>query len=311
MKWGLGQSYDRVEYLNEKTRAYIDLTQPASSVGASVAFARASIFFFSYTQEPSAALDNYMSIVYASSTIFFAHAAAQVLNQSEDAEMDAQSDNKDTRPIPSGVVSEDEARSIAWILASFAFARSYLVSLQFGVFVTVVLFMGVFYNLRPIRAKERIISIPWQATSRGLLSFPLVWAAYGSVLDSVPWVLGVFMFFYCFGFQNTADISDRVVDAKFGIKTFVVEFGMKRVRQIMLGSTLMMMGVLTLSTSLGFIENEYIGMTVIVPYCLLMWSWLTMDRKSVSNITGNHPTYLMYYIGMVLCVVVPLTISLV
>jgi len=49
----------------------------------------------------------------------------------------------------------------------FAVGRAYLVNSTFGVGVSVLVLMGVFYNLAPIRAKERIISIPWQAVSRG------------------------------------------------------------------------------------------------------------------------------------------------
>lgn len=310
MKLGLGQSYDRVQFLSKKTRAYLDLTQPASSLGASVAFILASIFFFSYTGQLSEIDKHYMSVMYASATIFLAHAASQVMNQSEDAEMDASSDNKDTRPIPAGIVSEDEARSIAWILAAVAFGRSYVVSVEFGVFVTVSLFMGIFYNLRPLRAKERVISIPWQAVSRGLLSFPLVWAAYGDVLSPVPWALGLFMFFYCLGFQNTADISDAVVDRKYDIKTFVVIFGVDGVLRVMAGSLSLMMAILFLTTEYGILPGEYMALALIVPYCLMMWYYVWKRPGKVSNITGNHPSYLMYYIGMVLCVVIPLVVSL-
>lgn len=306
MKLGLGQSYDRVRFLNKKTRAYIDLTQPASSIGATVAFFLASLFFFAYHGEVSSAFSNYTDLIYASATIFLAHAASQVMNQSEDAEMDAESDNKNTRPIPSGIVSEDEARSIAWILSYLAFFRSFLVSVEFGVMVSVSLFFGIFYNLRPIRAKSRIISIPWQAVSRGLLSFPLVWAAYGDVTSIIPWALGVVMFFYTLGYQNTADLSDIVVDRKYGIKTVAAEYGVDGVLGLMLVST----GFLALSTGaftiLGVFDEKLMWLVAIVPYCGVMYTWVSWRPLSVSGITGNHPAYLMYYFGMVGIVILAL-----
>jgi 4-hydroxybenzoate polyprenyltransferase len=304
MKLGLGHSYDDVELLSIKSRAYIDLTKPASSVGVAFGYLLASLFYHLYYD--LAVVTNLLDMFAVSLAIFMAHSASQSLNMAEDAEMDRETPHKQNRPIPSGVVSEDEARALSWIASGWAISLAFLVDWGFGVVVLILLFFGVFYNLDPIRAKERIISIPWQAASRGLLSFPAVWIAYGGVWSPIPWILGLFMFFYVMGFQNSADIIDREVDEEYGISTFVVEYGVEGTFHIALVCTTAMMAVIGFSTLVGILPLMFIWMLLIIPFCMVMLYYMWTQPYAVSETTGNHPAWLWFYIGMVLCVSIPL-----
>lgn len=311
MKTGLGDTYDNVTILPVKLRAWLDLTKPASSVGVGGAFMVGSFFFFYYTGQADAISEHYFEIIYASVTAIFAHGASQAMNMAEDAHMDSETEHKQDRPIPSGVVTVEEARTIAWILILMALGRAYLINSTFGLFTTILVFMGVFYNLNPIRAKERIISIPWQAVSRGLMIFPMVWAAYGNPYTATPWILGLFMFFYVLGFQNTADIIDRDIDAKYGINTFVVVFGVKKTAMIATASTIMMIATLGIGINAFILPFRLITMIMIVPLCLYMIHQMWKHPYRVSENTGNHPAWLTYYGGMVLCVVIPLVTEII
>lgn len=306
MKLGLGHSYDRVEVLSVKSRAYIDLTKPASSVGVAFGYLIASLFYHLYYEV--AIISNLLDMLAVSLAIFLAHSASQSLNMAEDADMDRETEHKQNRPIPSGVVSEDEARTLSWIAAGWAISLAFLVKWSFGAVVLLLLFFGVFYNLDPIRAKERIISIPWQATSRGLLSFPAVWAAYGSIWEIEAWVLGVFMFFYVMGFQNSADIIDREVDAEHGIRTFVVEYGVDGTLKIASMCVGAMMVVLGGAVSFGLVPEAFIWMLAIIPFCIIMLYYMWRYPYHISDTTGNHPAWLWFYIGMVLAVSIPLLV---
>jgi len=313
MKFGLGHSYERVEYLPEKIRGYIDLTKPASSVGVGAGYFIASIFYFLYTTGGGfvATIPSKLSsIIQVSLIIFLAHSASQSLNMAEDAEMDKDTEHKQNRPIPSGVVEADEARALSWVLVFIALAFAYLMNWRFGVFTTVLIFFGVFYNLSPIRAKERIISIPWQAASRGLLSFPAVWAAYGDPFAPEAWVLGVFMFWYVLGYQNSADIIDRHVDREYGIRTFIVEFGVKNTAIIAASSTFMMVATIIGGISYGLIPLRFIWILGIIPFCLYMLYSMWNKPYMVSETTGNHPAWLWFYIGMVLTVSIPMVVEI-
>lgn len=306
MKLGLGESYDRVEYIPQKLRAYLDLTKPASSVGVAGGFFIASLLYFYHMRSPQTIVEQPFSIIYASFTLLLAHGASQAMNMAEDAEMDMETEHKQNRPIPSGVVSVEEARTISWLMAGGALVRGFMVSNTFGLFVSVLMFFGVFYNLDPIRAKERIISIPWQACSRGLLMFPTVWAAYGNPYRPLPWVLGAFTFLYVMGFQNSADIIDKEVDEKHGIRTFVVEFGVRRTVLIAFGCAMGMMAVLAVGVATGVVPVEYTIMALMLPVCMKMCVDMWENPHEVSEKTGNHPAWLHFYGGMVMCVTLPL-----
>lgn len=311
MKYGLGESYDKVDVLPVKLRAWLDLTKPASTVGVMGAAFLASIFYFYYMGSPELIGDNFSTIVFVVVTMGLAHGASQTMNMIEDAHIDAQTEHKQDRPIPSGVVTKEEGRTLAWILILAALGRSYLINGQFGILVTVVIFMGVFYNLGPIRAKKRIISVPWQAVSRGMLSFPMIWAAYGDVFSPTPWVLGLFMFFYVFGFQNSADIIDRHVDAEFGIKTFVVVFGVRNTVIIAFGATMLMMSTLVFGVSLNLIPERLYSMALIIFLCFYMLEEMWRHPHKVSEKTGNHPAWLIFYGGMMMCVALPLATEII
>lgn len=304
MKWGLGESYDEVEYIPIKTRAYLDLSKPASSVGVGGAYFLGSIFYFLFYDIVITEAE-LRSIFIVSLTMLFAHSASQAMNMAEDAEMDRQTPHKQNRPIPSNVVTEEEARSLSWIFMSLAIVQGFLINTLFGIFVVALAMFGVFYNLSPIRAKERIISIPWQATSRGLLLFPTIWAAYGDPWQITPWILGAFMFFYVFGFQNSADIIDKEVDAKFNIKTLVVMYGIKGMAVIAGVCMLLMISTILFAVIFNILPEYLILMLLIIPFCLIMLYHMVFNSEKISERTGNHPSWVWYYGGMVLAVSLP------
>lgn len=306
MKLGLGDSYDNVSVLPVKFRAWLDLTKPASSVGVAGAYFLGSLFYFYYTNQVGLIAEQFSTIIFVVVTVGLAHGASQAMNMAEDADMDRETPHKQDRPIPAGIVTEEEARTLSWFLIIAALGRAYLTNNTFGVFMSVLIFFGVFYNLNPIRAKERIISIPWQAVSRGLLSFPAVWAAYGDPWQPLPWILGLFMFFYVLGFQNTADIIDRQVDCKYGIKTFVVVFGVRNTVLISFGCTVAMTTVIALGLVTELLPIRFAAMLWILPLCFLMIIEMWNNPYKVSDKTGNHPAWLWFYGGMVLCVAIPL-----
>lgn len=310
MKFGLGESYDEVDVLPVKFRAWLDLTKPASTLGVMGAAFLVSLFYFYYTGQSTLIGNNFSTIIYVVVTVGLAHGASQAMNMAEDAHMDSETEHKQDRPIPSGVVTEEEARTLAWFLILAALGRAYFTNEIFGIFTTVVVIFGVFYNLSPIRAKERIISIPWQAVSRGLLMFPLVWSAYGDPFQPTPWILGTFMFFYVLGFQNSADIIDRHIDAEHGIKTFVVVFGVKRTVTIAAGCMLLMLSTLTVGVELGYIPPRLYTMGGVIFLCILMVRSMWVNPHRISEKTGNHPAWLWFYAGMILCVAIPLTVEI-
>lgn len=305
VKWGLGQSYDRV-VVSKKLRAYGDVAKPASTLGVMGLYCLSSIFYFYYIGNPHGITTHIGDIVIVCLTVASAHGASQAMNMAEDADMDRETPHKQNRPIPAGIISEEEARSVAWLGSGFALGASYVVSTDYGILMSILVFFGIFYNLSPIRAKERIISIPWQAASRGLLSFPTIWAAYGDWQSPFAWTMGLFMFFYVMGFQNSADIIDREVDEKYGIRTFVVEFGVKETVKIAGGCLVTMAIILGAGVILGTLEPVMLSLLAVFPLCAYMLHIMWERPFTVSDTTGNHPAWLWFYLGMVTVIVGPL-----
>jgi len=114
MKLGLGDSYSNVSVLTPKMRAYLDLTKPASTLGVMGLALMVSLFYFFHTGSPELIREEFTTVVYVVVTLGLAHGASQALNMAEDAEMDSNTEHKKNRPIPSGVITEEEARTLAW-----------------------------------------------------------------------------------------------------------------------------------------------------------------------------------------------------
>lgn len=305
VKWGLGQSYDRV-VLSKKLRAYADVMKPASTLGVMGLYFLSSLFYFFYVGNPYGIATHLGDIVLVCLTVASAHGASQAMNMAEDADMDRATPHKQNRPIPAGVITEEEARSVSWLCSGLALGASFVVSTDYGILMGILVFFGIFYNLSPIRAKERIISIPWQAVSRGLLSFPAIWAAYGDWSSPFAWTMGLIMFFYVMGFQNSADIIDRKVDAEYGISTFVVEFGVEKTVEIAGWCLGAMMTLIGLGVVIGVLPTTMLSLLLVVPLCVWMLYIMWTEPFKVSDTTGNHPAWLWFYAGMVTVIVGPL-----
>lgn len=297
VKLGLGDSYDKT-VVPQKIRAYADLTKPASSIGVMLAIPFSAIFYgeLYHTGGVEFMLERWTTVLYASVTLFLLHGGSQSLNMSEDAHIDKQSEHKQNRPIPSGVVSEEEARSLAWIFISVGVARAFTINNVFGIFALLLGFNGVFYNLNPIRAKEILwLNVAWQAASRGLLLYPATFAVWGDPLNPIAWSMGVLAFLLVLSMQQTADYNDSKVDARFNIITPAVYHEFKNLVLIMAGIILIMFSLMAIMISKAIIPNLWMLYLLIIP---IFWSlaYLWRTPEGISGISGQSPTWYVYYI---------------
>lgn len=296
MKLGIGQSYDKV-IVSRKIRAYFDLTKPASSVGVMLAIPFTAILFGELYHGGGVwyALENWETIVHAGTAMFLLHGGSQAMNMSEDAEMDMKSSHKQNRPIPAGIVSEEEARSIAWIMIMAGISRAFITEVAFGVFAVVLAFMGVFYNLKPIRAKNILwVNLIWQAGSRGLLLYPAAFAAFGDPLNPIAWGLGVVGFLLVLSMQNTADFSDVKIDEEYGVITPAVHYGLTDLTYIMAGISLIMFGVFTIFVHLGVVPNFWSIYLLAIPIGWSMWKLYT-EPEGINSVSDNHISWYVFY----------------
>ncbi len=167
------------------------------------------------------------TLVYGIATLVLLNAASNCMNASYDAHIDRI--NKPYRPIPKGLISRDEASSLAFALYGIAFIRAIFISIEFWALVMLITAITIYYSMPPIRLKKRLwvsnISI---AFARGLLGFVAAWAIFGDPLDPTPWVIGGIMFIYLVGATTSKDFTDMDGDRTYGMRTLPVVYGPKR-----------------------------------------------------------------------------------
>lgn len=306
VKKGLGDSYNNT-IIPEKMRAFLDITKPASSVGimATVPFAAIIYGSLTYGDGLQFLMDNWTIAIYASVTMFLLHGSSQAMNMSEDAHIDAQTEHKQNRPIPSGIITKETARSLAWVFMFIGMFRAFTLSPSFGAYAIILAFMGIFYNLKPLRLKENLwINLIWQAGSRGLLLYPATFAVWGEPLHPVAWVMGIASFLLVLAMQNTADFSDVTIDEEFNITTPAVYHGLNQLTMIMAGISMVMFGFITMSIVIGLIPNFWSLYILVIPIGWSLWSLWT-EPKSISDIGGNHFSWYVFYLSLASMYILP------
>ena len=210
--------------LPRKLGAYVELIRPFTllaplfgGLGASV-LALSSQDFVGFS---------WPTLIYGVVTLMLLNAASNCMNAAYDAHIDRI--NKPYRPIPRGLVTRDEAFSIAFLLYFVAFVRAMLISPEFWALVTIITIITIYYSMPPVRFKKRFwvsnISI---AMARGLLGFVAAWSIFGDPWDPTPWVIGGILFIYLVGATTSKDFTDIEGDREFGMRTLPVVYGPKR-----------------------------------------------------------------------------------
>lgn len=306
VKKGLGDSYDNT-IVPAKIRAYGDITKPASSIGVMLTVPFSAILYgeLYHTSGVGFVLDNWTTVIYASVTMLLIHGASQALNMAEDAYIDKQTPHKQNRPIPSGVISEEEARSLAWIFMFAGVSRAFTITSQFGLFAVILAFFGIFYNLGPIRAKKRLwINLGWQAASRGLILYPATFAVWGRGFDLLPSVMGIAAFILVLAYQNTADFVDAEIDAEFGITTPAVYHGLDSLVIIMGGLTVIFYIFIVLANVMSWLPNFWSLYLLAIPMAWSLWS-LWNGPTDISSLSGNHFSWFVFYFSLACMYILP------
>ena len=168
-------------------------------------------------------LSHLVTAVYVGITLSLCQAAGQCLNQYADVELDKVV--KPYRPLPSGLVTRDEALGLSWLLAIFATGRGFTISTFFGLTVLTLLFFAVFYSLTPFspRRIHPVLNTGWMAFSRGFLPVMAVWSVYGDMGQA--WQYALLAFTWVMGFQASKDVPDVEGDREYGIKTIPNTWG--------------------------------------------------------------------------------------
>lgn len=167
-----------------------------------------------------------LEIIWGVIALMLVNAASNALNQVYDLDIDRI--NKPYRPIPSGRITKDEGRSLAWILYLITLWRAAVVNRAFALIILLIMLMTIAYSVPPVRFKKRLwinnLSI---AFTRGLLGFVAAWCIFDPEpwTTTHPWAMGLIMCIFLFGTVTTKDFTDVKGDRKYGMRTLPVEYG--------------------------------------------------------------------------------------
>jgi len=236
---------------------------------------------------------HWLEVVYVTFTLMLCQAVGQVINQACGAEEDKI--NKPYRPIPSGRVSVEEAYGVAFLLTLIALWRGFTVNLTFGLWVVVILFFAIFYNLKPFQARKYVwINLLWMSVSRGLLPFVVIWSAFRSPFELKPWLLGSVAFLWVLAFQPTKDLPDVEGDRKFGIRTLPVVYGVEKTKKIIKWLSILPFMPLVVYVQFGFLPISYLLLlNLAIIREIGIWGF---DKKL--TITENTVAWVCFYVGL-------------
>ena len=208
----------------------------------------------------------------------------QCLNQYADVELDRVV--KPYRPLPSGLLSREEALGFSWLLAIFAVGRAFTISTFFGLTVLTLLFFAVFYSLAPFspRRIHPLVNTGWMALSRGFLPMFAVFSVYGNLNNA--WKYSILAFLWVMGFQASKDVPDTQGDRAYGIRTIPNSYGLRG-----LVTTMVVCSVFYTVLSIYF--NVYV-MLLTLPLAILA----IMTTEKQSKLTENTISWTCFYGGL-------------
>jgi 4-hydroxybenzoate polyprenyltransferase len=210
--------------LSRKVGAYIELIRPFTLLaplfgGLGASFLALVAMDFEGFRWPT--------LIYGVATLMILNAASNCMNAAYDAHIDRI--NKPYRPIPKGLITRDEASSLAFMLYFVALFRAILISYQFFALVLLISIITIYYSMPPVRLKKRFwVSNVTIAFARGLLGFLAGWTIFGDPMAPTPWVIGSILFIYLVGATTSKDFTDVEGDRRYGMRTLPVVYGPKQ-----------------------------------------------------------------------------------
>lgn len=282
-------------YVGKRLRGFVDLLRPLTILIPAIATVMGIMMCLGYYGGLHLFGSNIGTVFLAALLIAFAQGVGQIINQVTDLEIDRI--NKPYRPLPRGVVSKGDAKIFAAGLMGLVAGGGFVINTLFGAMLLVLLFFAVFYSLEPIRAKRRGWGSPlWQATSRGLLSLPVIWAVFANPFSTpTPWIISSLLFIFLMGAANIKDIPDRVGDMRAGIVNPAIKYGGKLGYYV---SPFLMAPFLMLPSyvGLGLLPTRSLWLMCLLVLSVIMSYNLIKQRSPTLDILENDINWLGMYL---------------
>jgi 4-hydroxybenzoate polyprenyltransferase len=285
--YGLHHYYPRVKrFFGVKMAAYLRLCRPFTVAPAFLAG------LFLTLASAGVSLETFRAALDAGVILALLQATGQIVNQVVDVELDKSLPGKRDRPIPSGLVDREEAMGLAWVFTIVAVARAFTLGLTVGLMSLLILFMAVFYSLKPFSPRRHAFtSLAWQAFSRGFLPPMLCFSVYRTLYEALP--ISILAFTWCLGWQGTKDITDIEGDRAFGIRTVANTYGLRGLKALSTVTLVAFTAETVLLSKIMFLA--------VAP--LAFYGLLNYEKKPTTM--ENTVSWIVFYVGLGLCFLIP------
>jgi len=291
MKFGIKHRYPRIP-LPVKLKGVVQLVRPFTLIPSFIAGCIGIILPLVHSGSWHL-FANLKYVLLAAISLSLAQGFGQIMNQIVGWKEDMV--NKKYRPIPSGILSTNEASIICMFFMILSCVLASYVPNFLG-WICLFLFFAFLYNLY-VKYKNHWLALIWLALSRGFFPIVATWSVFGSLLNPIPWGLGLIAFSWVLAYQGTKDYNDMKGDAKFNIPTLFTVYGVEgAVRRII---SLSLLPIL-LSLILPLIGLLPINFILLISLSVI-GMFINLDLVTgvgESKYFENSRPWVMFYIGL-------------
>jgi len=224
-------------------------------------------------------------------SFFFISAAALILNDYFDIEIDRI--NAPERPLPAGLVTEQDVVVLSIAVTILGFITGYLISPEALLVVILVWAVGFLYNWR--FKKAGFIGNLMVSFSVGM-TFVFGGIAVGKPFETIVWFFAVIVMLVDLGEEIAADAMDIEGDRQAGSRSIALVFGRENAFKISAAIFLLVIVASILPFFLGWLEWIYL-----FPILLMDAVILYSTRKLLDSRIANRRIYIrwIYLSGLV------------
>ena len=244
--------------------SFIGLTRLTRPLNGIIVFI--SVFLGAFLAKGN--IDPVINVILAAIAFFLLLSAGNALNDYYDVETD--SINKPTRPIPSGQVKRQYALTFAIILFAISLVPGLLINWMAFSIVCMVCALLVLYTI-----KLRQVLFIGNILIGFLTGLTFIWGGFAVGATSGAIVPAVFAFLFTVGREIVKDIQDVKGDKAVGLLSLPIKWGQRRAMYI----SFIFLILVILVSPLPYILNIYslyylicvvIGVDLILIYCMII-----------------------------------------
>ena len=285
----------------DQFHAFFSLIRPFTLVAPLIVSISIMIASFYYQQSSQQIYNVFFSLILPGSlSLAILNGASNALNQATDYRTDSLC--KPYRPIPQGILSVNQGKTVALGLYAVAIGLASFVHLNFFILILAITLFTVTYSLFPRMKDKLFFNQLWIAIPRGLLGILASWSVFGSVFQPVALIIAGIAALFLFGGSITKDITDSYADKKTGTHTLVNTFGVKKAAVFSFPFLFFPFLLIPAAIDAGVLQEEYWALTFLAIPGFYIFTLLVNNQKpsrffeNTSAWAVMYATYFIYAI---------------